>query len=135
MAQWNLFLKFATLGLSIEVVFTALMDNFQRFKNKEKFDLKLKGYTYIWMIPIYGSIAWLGPLALQILGGMPGLLRWFIMAVFILITEYVAGYVLEKTTGRCPWHYETGWHLHHYIRFDYLPFWMLFAYCIELLLT
>jgi len=35
------------------------------------------------------------------------------------------------TTGRCPWHYDSRWAVHGYIRLDYAPFWLIFGFIIE----
>lgn len=124
-------LKFSTFGITIEIIFTSLSDNFEKFKKGEKLDFSLKGYTYIWMIPIYAMIPIIAPILLSYIESYHYLLRYFLISLLILVIEYIAGFLLVKLTGRCPWQYEKGWHIHHLIRIDYIPFWMIFAAIIE----
>jgi len=125
------FLKFATFGLAIEVIFTAIVDNLERYRMNQKIDWSLKGHSYIWMIPIYGSIAFIAPLVIVPLQGFHLLIRLFLFALMILLVEYVTGWIIRKLTGRCPWHYESGWHVHNLIRIDYIPLWMFFSWMVE----
>lgn len=129
----NSFLKFATFGVTAEIVFTALVDAVNAVKNKRKPDLALKGFSYIWMIPIYGSIAFLGPIVFDPLQAFPFLVRLLIYTVIIFIVEYITGWIIQKMTGRCPWHYDKGWQIHNLIRLDYTPGWMFFSALIEYL--
>lgn len=124
-------LKFATLGVATEIVFTAGCDVVNSLKEGQKVNLKLKGFSYIWMFPIYGLIPILGDYLLPFIQSYFFLLRWFIIGLIILLIEYLSGWIIQKLTGRCPWHYETGLHVHHLIRIDFLPFWMVFAGIIE----
>lgn len=122
------FALFAGLGITTEVFFTAISDlitsgNFD--------DLSLKGQSYIWMFPIYGSASILFPFFFKWIKNWPRLARYACYGVGILFVELIAGFLLEKLTGRCPWEYQVGWHFHGYIRFDYLPLWMGFGAVIE----
>lgn len=122
------FALYAGLGITTEVFFTAISDliisgNFE--------DLSLKGYSYIWMFPIYGSTSILFPFFFGMIKKWPRLARYAFYGVGILFVELIAGFVLEKLTGRCPWEYQTGWHFQGYIRFDYLPLWIGFGVIIE----
>jgi uncharacterized membrane protein len=127
------FIKFATFGVTSEIVFTAIADNVNRKKAGEKWQWRLMGHSYIWMIPIYGSIAFFAPLLFDPMKDVFILFRLFAYSIIILIVEYITGWIIQKISGRCPWHYETGWHLHGLIRFDYIPFWMFFSFLIEFL--
>lgn len=127
------FLKFATLGITTEVVFTAIAENINRVKKGEKWDWSLTGHTFIWMIPIYGLIAFVGPLVIDPMQSLNLFIRLFIYAVMILVVEYITGFILRKLTGRCPWHYSTGLHVHNLIRLDYTPLWMGFGFIVEYL--
>lgn len=127
------FLKFATLGIATEVIFTAITENIHRLKNGEKWDWSLMGFTYVWMIPIYGLIAFLGPYVIEPIQGHNIFLRLFSYALLILLVEYSTGFILRIITGKCPWHYSTGWHVHNLIRLDYIPLWMGFSFIVEYL--
>ncbi|MCF8276428.1 MAG: putative ABC transporter permease [Flavobacteriales bacterium] len=122
------FALYGGLGITTEVFFTAISD----LINSGNFDdLSLKGQSYIWMFPIYGLAAILFPLAFSVLKKWNRMLRYIIYGAGILLVELITGFLLEQFTGRCPWEYQTGWHFGGYIRFDYLPLWMLFGALIE----
>jgi hypothetical protein len=122
------FALYGGLGVTTEVFFTAVVD----LINAGNFDdLGLKGYSYIWMFPIYGLASILFPFFFKSLKKWSRLLRYLTYGVSILLVELIAGFLLEQLTGRCPWEYQTGWHFSGYIRFDYLPLWMVFGAVIE----
>jgi uncharacterized membrane protein len=127
------FIKFATFGVTCEIIFTALVDMKDAIKNKTKPNFALKGFSYIWMIPIYGLVAFVGPLLIEPAQSFPYLLRLSIYTSVIFVVEYITGWIIQKITGRCPWHYDKGWHIHHLIRLDFAPFWMFFSACLEFL--
>jgi hypothetical protein len=83
------------------------------------------------MFPIYGITSVVFPIGFNILKKWNRFLRYLIYGIGILIVELIAGFALEQMTGRCPWEYQVGWHFGGYIRFDYLPLWMLFGAVIE----
>ena len=122
------FFLYAAFGITTEVFFTAIVD----LINSGTLDnLSLKGYTYIWMFPIYGSISIAFPLGYAKLKEWNFLLRYLTYAVVILIVEFISGFLLEQITGTCPWKYTEGWHIAGYIRLDYLPLWMVFGAMVE----
>lgn len=122
------FALYAGLGITTEVFFTAISDLIISGSFE---DLSLKGYSYIWMFPIYGSTSILFPFFFKWIKKWPRLARYGFYGVGILFVELVAGFLLEKLTGRCPWEYQVGWHFYGYIRFDYLPLWIGFGVIIE----
>lgn len=124
------FMLYGMLGVTVEVCYTAIVDLMDMW-GSETMNLSLKGVSYIWMIPIYGSAAFLFPIGYRIVMNWPRILRYFFYAVAILLVEFITGFALEQTTGRCPWEYQTGWHIAGYVRLDYLPLWMLFGATIE----
>jgi uncharacterized membrane protein len=127
------FIKFATFGVTAEIVFTSIGDNVTRFQKKEKLDWSLTGKSYIWMIPIYGSIAFFGPRVIPPLQPYNIVFRLFLYALLIFVVEYITGWIIRKITGKVPWHYEGRFAIHNLIRLDYLPIWMFFSWLVELL--
>lgn len=122
------FALYGGLGITTEVFFTAFVD----LINSGNFDnLSLKGVSYVWMFPIYGITSIVFPIGFNILKKWNRFLRYLIYGLGILLVELIAGFALEQMTGRCPWEYQVGWHFGGYIRFDYLPLWMLFGAVIE----
>ncbi|MBI1288311.1 MAG: hypothetical protein GC178_12125 [Flavobacteriales bacterium] len=122
------FVLYGGLGVTTEVFFTAIVD---RINAGNLDDLSLKGQSYIWMFPIYGITSILFPIGYNLLKNLNRLVRYFIYGAVILLVELITGFMLEQFTGRCPWEYQSGWHFGGYIRFDYLPLWMLFGAMIE----
>lgn len=121
---------FGMLGVTVEVCYTAIVDLMDMW-GSETMNLSLKGVSYIWMIPIYGSASFLFPLGYNFIREWPRLLRYLMYAVGILVVEFITGFALEQITGRCPWEYQTGWHIAGFIRLDYLPLWMMFGATLE----
>ncbi len=112
------FLKFATFGMASEVVFIAGVRIKDSIKNKTKINTELQGYSYVWMIPIYGSVTFLGPYVIEPLQVYPLIGRLLFYTLIIFIVEYITGWIIRKLTGRCPWHYDKGWQIHNLIRLD-----------------
>ena len=125
------FYLWGTLGLSTEIFFTALVDLYHSLRDHKPIDWGLAGNSYIWMFFIYGVGAILFPLVHKHLRGFQLLLRIFLVALGIFAVEFITGFILDKITGRCPWQYSGRWSILGYIRLDYLPAWMIFAYLIE----
>lgn len=122
------FALYGGLGITTEVFFTAIVD---LINSGSLDDLSLKGVSYIWMFPIYGITSVVFPMGFEVLKKWNRLLRYLAYGIAILVVELIAGFALEQLTGRCPWEYQVGWHFGGYIRFDYLPLWMLFGAVIE----
>lgn len=125
------FYLWGTLGLSTEIVFTALVDVYHAVMNHTPINWGLTGHSYIWMFFIYGVGAVLFPLVHKHLRGFQLLLRIFLVSLGIFAVEFITGFILDKVTGHCPWQYTSRWNIMGYIRLDYLPAWMGFAYLIE----
>ena len=125
------FYLWGTLGLSTEIFFTAISDQCIAISEHKPVDWSLTGHSYVWMFFIYGLGSVLFPLGHKHLKGFHLLLRIFILAIGIFAIEFISGFILDKITGHCPWQYTSRWNIMGYIRLDYLPAWMLFAYIIE----
>ncbi|MBS1626017.1 MAG: hypothetical protein JST83_18500 [Bacteroidetes bacterium] len=125
------FYLWATLGLCTEIFFTAFTDLFNALSEHKAPDWSLTGHTYVWMIFIYGAGSVIFPFGHHHLKGFHLLLRIFIVAVGIFAIEFTSGFILDKILGRCPWQYSGPFSILGYIRLDYLPAWMIFAYMIE----
>jgi len=124
-------ISFACFGLATEVVFSALYDFYQMLQGKLDFSYRLMGYTYLWMIPLYGSIPIMYHFFDKMLIGKPLILRIIFGVLLIYVFEFVSGFLLETITGTCPWKYSEGWHFKGYIRFDYALFWAFFIFIVD----
>ncbi len=126
-----LFAAFGCIGITTEIFFTAIVDAIVATQNGEAINWRLLGVSYIWMFPIYGLAGIALPIVYEKLERWPAVARWLFYGVVILAVEFVAGWILDVTTGRCPWLYSTGWHIMGYIRLDYYPLWVGFGIMIE----
>lgn len=107
----------------MEILFTAL----NAFRRRE---MKLIGNTSLWMFPIYGTAALIGPLY-RLIRRLPALLRSMIYSAGIFSFEFLCGSLLKKR-GACPWDYsESKYNLHGVIRLDYAPIWMVAGLIFE----
>jgi hypothetical protein len=122
---------FACLGITVEVFFTAFMSvvNHEPLGNKPL--IALAGHSYVWMAFIYGLIPILGVLFFDKIKLRPVWIRLLLYVLIIYMVEFTSGYILQLTTGRCPWYYSSGLNIMGLIRLDYFPAWLLFAWIVE----
>lgn len=114
-------LLIACVGLSLEVVFTALVSR------RESGNWRLMGHTYVWMIPIYALVYPFLALLRPWVGPWPFWLRGPFYVALIYAVEYASGWLLRKLTGECPWEHGyrgNRWAVHGLIRLDYAPAWL-----------
>lgn len=111
------FIIYGLIGWIIEVIFTGAGSLISG-------SLRMTGYTYLWMFPIYGMAVFLEPLHNRIRSN-PWLIRGFIWAAIIFTIEYLSGWTLQLLIGFCPWNYSrlTPYSIDGLIRLDFLPFW------------
>lgn len=96
-------------------------------------DRELSCRTSVWMFPIYGMAALLGPIGRR-LNGLPAVIRGGIYTCMIYFAEYTTGSLLKKHHA-CPWDYsKSRFHYKGLIRFDYAPAWFLVGLFYERLL-
>ncbi|MFI5171800.1 MAG: hypothetical protein ACHQFW_05385 [Chitinophagales bacterium] len=130
--KFNQFLIFASFGITAEIIFTSLKYNvYLPIINKGKINWILEGTSYLWMFFIYGAIPFIFPPIHAKVKHLNFLLRTLTYALVILSIEFTLGFILDITTGNCPWFYTEGITILGYIRLDYLPVWMLFGYFTE----
>ena len=124
-------LFFVCLGMTCEIFFTA----FTNLYNNEPFCgeplWSLTGKTYVWMAFIYGLIPVFAELLFKRLAHLATLPRLLVYVGLIYAVEFGSGFLLEQLTGKCPWEYTSGWQVMGYIRLDYFPAWLFFAYWVE----
>jgi hypothetical protein len=123
------FFLYGLLGWCVECFFTSLMD-----LASGAGDLRLMGYSYLWMHPIWGA----GILASERLcpalrrAGLGRFTRVLVYMVLCFAVEYASGAALVALTGSCPWDYShSAWSVQGLIRLDYAPFWALCGYLGE----
>ncbi|MCL4377822.1 MAG: putative ABC transporter permease [Actinobacteria bacterium] len=122
-----LFFIYSFFGVGVEVFFTSIKDY---IKTR---DIAFRGRSYLWMFPIYGVMGIIiGPLYNAIIKA-PFILRGFIYMAVIFIGEFIYGYLLKLIIKKVPWEYKSKWAIMGIARMDYLPFWLVLGYIMELL--
>lgn len=124
--MWIRFVIYGLGGWCGEVVFTALTGSLPQR------DWRLVGKTYLWMFPIYGLIAPLYEPVHNLIREAPILARAVVWAVGFTLVELIAGWIIARLIGRCPWDYsDRRWAINAYIRWDYFPVWALVGLALE----
>lgn len=134
-AIWVRFAVYGLLGWSAEIVWTAggrLL--FEGGATGGRW--RLEGRTYLWMFPIYGSIAFLYEPIHDLLRMTVWPLRATAYAAAFMLAEYASGWVLRRMTGVCPWDYALREHparfqVNGLVRLDYAPAWALAGLALE----
>lgn len=124
-------LMFGCIGLTTEIIFTALKKIVVDFGNHRTLDLSLSGKTYVWMFFIYGLIPILGDFIYPKVKQWKTIFRLLFYVVLIYLIEFLSGGTLKLILGKCPWEYTTGIHILGIIRLDYFMFWICFIYGVE----
>jgi uncharacterized membrane protein len=126
---WLRFVLYGLGGWCGEIVWTAIRDRVRRRVH----DWKLKGTTYLWMFPIYGSIVFFYEPVHTGIRPWPWVFRGLIYVLGFFAIEYLAGWLLKRLTGSCPWDYSkwSRFSIKSYIRLDYAPIWFLVGLGLE----
>lgn len=94
----------------------------------------LNGHTSIWMFPIYGLAAVIGPLSVR-LRHWPVLLRGCFYGAGIMLVEFISGSIL-RLFSLCPWDYsKTPYNISGLVRLDYFPVWFTAGLIFEYILS
>ena len=126
-------LFFGCFGMACEIFVVAFTNLFKSTPLWDEPLWSLTGKTYVWMFPVYVLIPiLLGPLK-KLLKEQHLIIRLLIYVLIIYAIEFSSGFLLEQLTGKCPWEYTSGWEIMGYIRLDYFPSWLFFAYILETL--
>ena len=114
-------LAYGLLGWVTEIVFTAVDDA----RDPMRRNAKLEGHTYLWMLPIYGSAAWLFEPLHNATRHRPVWQRALQYAAGITAVEFATGMALKRFTGTIPWDYtgRSRTSIKGATRLDYLPLW------------
>lgn len=117
-------------AMALEVCFVAFADL------PEAPDWKLKGHTYVWMVPIYALIYPAGLWLFPLLERLPWAARGLVYMALIYAVEYSSGWLLRRATGHCPWesgYHKARWGVQGLIRLDFAPVWFAASLAYEAL--
>lgn len=121
------FLKCGAAGWCMEVFWTGIHAARQK-------EWKMTGKSSLWMFPIYGMAACIGPLSKE-LKKVPILVRGSLYMTGIFAVEYGTGMFLKRY-DMCPWDYSgSRFNYKGVIRLDYAPVWFLTGLLYEKILS
>ncbi|WMJ81895.1 hypothetical protein RBU49_06515 [Clostridium sp. MB40-C1] len=94
-------------------------------------DLKLTGWTSMWMILIYGLAIFLEPIHDRI-RHLSFLIRGGVYTVLIFMVEFFSGFLLREILGVCPWNYvNKPLSFYGLITLTYTPVWFICGLIFE----
>ena len=106
----------------MEVVCTSIMD-FIKLR-----DPRLKGETYLWMLPVYAAVPFIYVFIQSIL---PDLVWWqkgFVYMIAFYLLELIAGLIIKALVGVSPWNYKNyRFHFMEVICLEYAPVWFIYG--------
>ena len=126
-------LLLACVGVAAEVAFTAALD---------RHDARLRGYSYLWMFPVYAALYPGYAFLLPSIASWPLLARGAFYGALLILGELVFGLLLKAALGSAPWEPEYSGKprvIAGVARLDYFPAWfaagLLFERVFRLLST
>lgn len=146
------FILYGFLGFIFEVFFTAVSDLISpqflcswnvhtqnhitntRPDWRAKRDVRLVGYSFLWMFPVYGLLVFLEPVS-YLIQNWPWFLRGLFYGVSFSSVEALTGWLIKKISGRCPWDY--SYHrlsIAGYTRYDFVLVWFITGLFLEALM-
>ena len=130
-------LFYACLGVAAEVVFTAVCARLGLVLTPDLDDAearggwRLKGHSFVWMLPIYG----LGLAAFEVvhdaLRGEPWWIRGFAYVGALYAVELAASLALVRLTGAHVWRWVGRGNVGGHVHFAMAPVWFAAALVLE----
>jgi uncharacterized membrane protein len=97
-------------------------------------DIRLLGYSNLWMFLVYGCAIFLEPIHHAIIR-WPWFSRGLIWVLLIWIIEYTSGLILYQILGVHPWYYTDRLAVNGMITLTYAPAWFVAGMVFERLHT
>lgn len=121
------FLLCGTAGWCMEILWTGM-------HAIGKKDFRMIGQSSLWMFPIYGMAACIGPVS-RYLKGCSALVRGSVYTAGIFTAEFCSGTLLKRF-HICPWDYSKApLNYKGLIRLDYAPVWFITGLFFEKILS
>lgn len=130
-------LLYASLGVALEVVFTAVCARLGVVVTADLDDpeartgWRLKGHSFVWMLPIYG----LGFLVFEILHDLvrtdPWWLRGLAYLTLLYLVELGASLLLVRLTGAHVWRWVGRGAIGGHVHLAMAPLWLGLAFGLE----
>lgn len=131
------FLVYASLGVAAEVVFTAACARFGVVLTPDLDDAearagwRLKGHSFVWMLPIYGVGLLVFEQVHDLLRAEPWLLRGVVYVAMLYAIELAASLALVRLTGRHVWRWIGAGALGGHVHLAMAPLWLAAALALE----
>jgi hypothetical protein len=132
MQRWERFLAYGVAGWVSEVLTTGV-----RSHGRDG-DWRLSSHTYLWMLPVYGSAAFLFEPAHDRLRDRPVWERGAAWVAGIYAVEAASGTAIKAVTGEVPWDYArprgrkpVPRHWKGLVRPSYAPIWFVVGLGLE----
>lgn len=117
------FLLYGLMGWSLEIIWTGL-------ESLSHGDLRLIGFTNLWMFLIYGCAVFLEPLH-DTIAHWRWPVRGMIWLMVIWAIEYVSGLILVGILGVYPWRYTDPLSINGLITLRFAPVWFVSGLLFE----
>lgn len=134
---WLRLVFYACLGVTGEVVFTAVCARLGILLTGDLDDAearsgwRLKGHSFVWMVPIYG-VGLLGfELVHDALRAAAWPLRGFAYVGLLYAIEYASGAVLLRLTGRPIWRWIGRGAVRGHVHLAMAPLWLALGLALE----
>ena len=122
MESTTLILGFIFIGITMEVVATAIMD-FIKYR-----DPRLKGETYLWMLPVYAAVPYIYLFVTRTFIDSGWIVKGFIYMIAFYLLELLAGLIIKALVGVSPWNYKDyRFHFKEVICLEYAPVWFIYG--------
>ena len=131
------FLLYASLGVAVEVVFTATCARLGIVLTPDLDDpdaragWRLEGHSFVWMLPICGGGLLLFERVHDLLRSEPFLLRGFVYVVALYAIELAANLVLVRLTGARVWRWVGRGALGGHVHLAMAPVWFAATLVLE----
>ncbi|MDA0568413.1 MAG: hypothetical protein O3A22_02240 [Bacteroidetes bacterium] len=113
---------FIFIGITMEVIATSILDF---IKSR---DPRLKGETYLWMLPIYAVVPFIYMFVTSTFGESGWIVKGVVYMTAFYLLELVAGLTIKALVGVSPWNYKNyRFHFKEVICLEYAPVWFIYG--------
>lgn len=117
------FFFYGIVGWGIEIIWTGLGSLIGG-------DLRLQGYSSLWMFLVYGCAIFLEPIH-HAIAQWPWFSRGLLWVLLIWVIEYASGLIFYLILGVHPWYYTDRLAVNGMITFAYAPAWFVAGMVFE----
>ena len=137
MPVWVRVLFYACLGVTAEIVFTAVCAKIGLRLTPDLDDAparrswRLKGHSFVWMLPIYGFGLLSFEYVHDTLRSAPWLVRGVTYVATLFAVEFASGELLERLTGGRVWRWVGPGAIRGHVHLAMAPAWLVATLALE----